>query len=451
MLSSDSQPAKPNGFFQFILPWVTWGLGCVFYFYEFLLQVSPGVMAPELMRDFAITGQTLGFLSGFYYYAYSPMQLPCGLLMDHYGPRRLLTAATAICAIGTLIFSFTDSLLLAFVARLMIGFGSAFAAVGTMKLAANWFNAERFALLTGFMVTIGMLGAIGGEVPLALLVDHYGWRHSMTGFGFVGLALALVIFIVVGDHPKNARLVKHPHHEPEQSKLLTSLFVILKNKQLWLLATYGGLMYMATPVFCGLWGVPFLMYKMHITKAVAANYISVVLIGWAIAGPLWGIYSNRIGLRKPPMYIGAIGACTASALFIYLPIQSGWIMELLLFIFGISSAGFLCAFSSARELCHKAHVGTGLGFMNMFNMVGVAVAQPFIGFALDKYWAGEIIENVRVYPLHAYHIGLAILPIGMFISIVMLRYIKETHCQPIDQYQATEVKAAELKGREATA
>lgn len=414
-----------------LLPWLVWVLGCLFYFYESLLQVSPSVMGTELMRDFAITSQTLGFLSGIYYYSYSPMQMPCGVLIDHFGPHRVLTIATMVCAISTIAFSVTDNLFMACFARLMIGFGSAFAVVGTMKLAANWFTADRFALLTGLMVTIGMLGAISGETPLALLVDYCGWRHSMMTMGIIGLILAVLIFIIAKDHPISTGKI-HPKHSLEQAPMLVGLLAILKNKQLWLVATYGGLMYMATPVFCGLWGVPFIMYKMHIAKPIAANYISLVFIGWAIASPLWGICSNRIGMRKPPMYIGAIGALICSVIFIYLPITTSWIMQILLFAFGIFSAGFLCAFSVAKELCSRHYVATGLGFMNMLNMVGVAIAQPLIGFVLDKCWAGEIVNNVRVYPLKAYHIGLSILPIGMFIALLTLFYVKETYCHCID-------------------
>lgn len=431
MQSSTQQATASRSFSQLILPWIVWGLGCVFYFYESLLQVSPSVMGAELMRDFAITSQTLGFLSGIYYYSYSPMQLPCGVLMDHFGPRIMLTIATAVCAISTIAFGVTDSLFMACIARLMIGFGSAFAAVGTMKLAANWFSSDHFALLTGLMVTIGMLGAISGETPLALLVDHYGWRQSMTIMGIIGLVLAALIFIIAKDYPQMAPQKTSGHKETDQDPMLKSLIAILKNKQLWLIATYGGLMYMATPVFCGLWGVPFLMFKMQIAKSIAANYISLVFIGWAIASPLWGICSNRIGLRKPPMYIGAIGALITSLLFIYAPIQSSWIMGCLLFSFGIFSAGFLCAFSVAKELCNSHYVATGLGFMNMLNMVGIAVAQPFIGFILDRFWAGELLNNVRVYPLHAYHIGLSILPIGIFISLLILFRVRETYCRPV--------------------
>jgi len=415
------------------LPWIVWILGCSFYFYEFLLQVSPGVMGTELMRDFSITGQTLGVLSGFYYYAYTPMQLPCGMLMDRFGPHRMLTFATIICALSTIAFSMTDSLLTAFMARLMIGFGSAFAAVGTMKLASNWFSTKRFALLTGLMVTIGMLGAIGGEAPLALLVDHCGWRQSMFGIGITGLFLAFFIFLIVKDQPVQQIDSSTVHDAVEQAPMLQSLFILLKNKQLWLVAIYGSLMFMATPVFCGLWGVPFLMLKMNIPKAVAANYVSLVFIGWAIASPLWGVFSNRIGLRKPPLYIGAMGAVITSLLFLYAPIKASWIMECLLFSFGIFSAGFLPSFSVAKELCSKHYVATGLGFMNMFNMIGIAFSQPFIGFVLDRMWAGELVNNVRIYSLDAYYIGLAILPIGMFLALLILPFLRETYCCAVEE------------------
>ncbi len=413
-----------------VMSWVVWGLGCLFYFYECLLQVSPSVMSNELMRDFAVTSQTLGILSGIYFYSYAAMQLPGGLLLDYFGPHRLLTLATLICAASTIAFGMTDNFFMACLARLMIGCGSAFAAIGTMKLAANWFSSYRFAFLTGLMVTLGMLGAIGGEAPLAVLVDDFGWRHSMIIMGIIGLVLACLIFLITRDTPKNCKLTDSIQVESEDG-LLKSLAALIKNKQLWLIACYGGLMYMATPVFCGLWGVPFLMSKMAITKTTAANYISLVFIGWAIASPLWGIYSNRIGLRKPPMYIGCVGALICSVLFIFVSIKSSLLMEALLFLFGIFSAGFLPAFSVAKELCNKHYVATGLSFMNMMNMIGIALAQPLIGYILDKMWAGEMLDTVRLYPLSAYHTALAILPLGMLIALFILPKVKETYCQNV--------------------
>ena len=412
-----------------LMPWIVWSLGCLFYFYECLLQVSPSVMSTELMRDFGVTSQTLGLLSGIYFYSYAAMQLPGGVLMDYFGPQRLLTLATLICAVSTIAFGYTDSFFAACLARLMIGFGSAFAAVGAMKLAAGWFSAQRFALLTGLMVTIGMLGAIGGEAPLALLIDNYGWRESMFIMGIVGIFLAMLILVVVKDGPLHT-LLKH-ETQVDEEPLWPSLLALIKNRQLWLVAVYGGLMYMSTPVFCGLWGVPFLMLKLHLTKAVAANYISLIFIGWAVASPLWGLFSNRIGRRKPPLYIGATGALITSCLFIYAPIEARWLIQLLMFFFGIFSAAFLPAFAIAKELCNKRYVATGLSFMNMMNMIGIALAQPLIGIILDQMWQGELLDKVRVYPISAYQLALSLLPVGIFVSLLILPLIRETWCHNV--------------------
>lgn len=426
-VQADTTPKGPT---KTLLPWVVWGLGCLFYFYESLLQVSPGVMSNELMRDFAVTSQTLGILSGIYFYSYAAMQLPGGLLMDYFGPHRLLTIATVVCAVSTIAFGMTNSFLMACLARLMIGFGSAFAAVGTMKLAANWFPAQRFAFLTGLMVTIGMMGAIGGEAPLALMVDNFDWRNSMLIMGVIGLFLAVLIIVIAKDAPENHTVTPHPV-EAEEEKLLSSIVALITNKQLWLVAFYGGLMYMSTPVFGGLWGVPFLMTKLGVSKPVAANLVSLIFIGWAVASPLWGIFSTRIGRRKPPMYIGCVGAFVCSSLFIYTPTHSLFVMELLLFLFGVFSAGFLPAFSVAKELCNRKYVATGLSFMNMMNMIGIALAQPLIGFILDRTWQGHMNGTVRVYPIEAYHSALSILPIALLVALIILPKLKETYCQSV--------------------
>lgn len=422
--------------FKNALPWIVWGLGCLFYFYEFFLQVSPSVMGTELMRDFAITSRTLGVLAGMYYYAYSPMQLPVGVLMDTYGPRRLLTLAALICALGAILFAYTTNFTIACFARLMIGFGSAFAAVGTMKLAANWFAPERFAFLTGLMVTVGMLGAIGGEAPLAIMIENYGWRDTFVILGLIGITLAFCIYTIARDVPKHTK-----HHEidlalEEDHHLWANLLILLKNNQLKLIAAYGGLMYMATPVFCGLWGVPFLMLKLNITKPLAAKYVSFVFIGWAIASPLWGLFSNYIGKRKPSLYVASMGGLTLSSLFIYMPFDNHYIMQGLLLLFGIFSAAFLPAFAVAKELCNRRFVATGLGFMNMINMVGIAIAQPLIGYILDRLWQGEYDNGIRVYTLDAYHLALGLLPLSMFIALTILPFLRETYCRNIHQQES---------------
>jgi len=403
------------------LGWLIWTLGCLFYFYENFLQVSPSVMSNELMQAFAVTGHTLGILSGVYFYSYAAMQLPCGMLMDFFGPKKILFIATAICASSAIAFGTTTHFSMACIARLMIGFGSAFAVVGTMKLASNWFSAAHFPVLTGLMVTIGMIGGICGETPQALMVDSLGWRSTMTYLGLIGLVLTVFIYFIVKDAPTNTKT----KGLSSQLGVKEGLMMILKNKQLWLIASYGGLIYMCTPVFCGLWGVPFLMLKLGIDKPSAANAVSLVFVGWAIASPLWGIYTNYLGRRKPSLYISAIGTLMSLLAIIYLNLSLIKI-ELLLFIFGVVSAAFLPAFSIARDMCHDSYVATGLSFMNMMNMIGIAVAQPLIGCFLDLLWSGEIDAGIRIYSLSAYQSSLFLLPLAIGVALCLLPLIQES-------------------------
>ena len=115
------------------IKWSIWTLAAVFYFYEFVLRVSPSVMVPELMTSFGITASAVGVLSAFYLYSYAPMQLPVGVLMDRYGVKKVLSIASIICGLGALLFSAAGDLSVASLGRLLIGAGSSFAFIAAFN------------------------------------------------------------------------------------------------------------------------------------------------------------------------------------------------------------------------------------------------------------------------------------------------------------------------------
>lgn len=422
-----------------LLSWIIWSLSCLFYFYEFLLQVSPGIMQTELIQAFNISAQGFGLFGGVYFYSYAGMQVPAGILLDKFGPHKLITMATLICALATLAFAHTNNFTMALIARFCIGFGSAFAVIGTMKFAANWFPAKRFALLTGIMVAIGMSGAIGGEKPLATFIHTYGWRHSFSLLGICGVFLAAALFFIGKDSPSNQTTSN------EKSSFISSalesmagLKKVIVNLQVWLVALYGGLVFMATPVFCGLWGVPFLITKYHIHPEKAASLASMVFVGWIIGSPAWGLISDKMSRRKTPMVIGSIVAFICLSAVIYLKFDSLKVVSSLLFLFGLFSAGFLPAFSIIKEISCQKNCATALSFMQMMNMVGVAISQPLIGVLLDKYYLAEHSLNLMnaseiIYSISHHTKAISILPAGMLIAILLLPFIKETYCKPIDK------------------
>lgn len=414
------------------LPWFVWGFAALFYAYEFFLQVSPSVMVPDLMDTFNVTAGGLGSLAALYFYSYAIMQIPAGIFLDALGPRRLLTISSATCVLGAFIFGIAHQLWQAEIGRLLIGFGSAFAVIGTFKLASIWFKPSKFAFMVGLTVMIGMFGAVIGGSPLALLVSHFGWRQSMMLLAGIGLVLCFLIWLVVRDKPKHLLNKTTPDNYSQQNTgICKSLIYIFKQKQSWLIGIYGGLMFAPTSAFAALWGVPFFMTKYSMTRPDAALTIAMIFIGWAVGSPLWGWYSDKIKRRKPSMYIGAFLTFIAMVLIIYvnLPLD---ILYVTLFCFGFFSAGFLPSFSMIREISPPNINATAVGFMNMMNMIGGAVLQPLIGWILDRYWQGHFLDGARVFSLHAFHISLLTLPCILLLALLLVPFIQETYCEAVN-------------------
>lgn len=398
----------------------------IFYFYEFWLQVSPGVIAPDLMQHYQISGTVFGYLATCYFMAYAGMQIPAGMFFDKFGPRRLLSFATICCALGTLLFAtapYTGILLLA---RFITGLGSAFAYLGALVLTANWFPPKRFAMLNGAVVTLGMLGAIFGEVPLAKMVNTFGWQHSLFYLGIAGLVLAIVLFLVVRDRPLGLR---EQHVPMTFKKLKTEVPLVFKNKTSWLIALYGVLMFSPTLTLAASWGVYFMMLAHHLQRADAAALMSCIFYGWAVGSPVFGAFSDKIGRRKHPMFVGSIGALAFIIPIIYSPISSVWLLGICMFLFGFFSSGFLPSFSLIREINNPRICGSVVGFMNMLNSIGGALIPLAIGAMLDYFWQGETIDNLRIYSLGNYHLALSLLPLCIIIALLILPLLPESYCR----------------------
>lgn len=413
-----------------ILPWIMWGLGAVFYCYETLLQVSPSVMVSDLMHAFSANGGQLGLLAAVYFYAYSSVQIPVGILLDRLGPRRLLTIATLVCGSGALVFSSAHFLLVAALGRLLIGLGSAFAAVGCMHLCATWLPLRYFATLTGVMVTMGMLGAIGGQAPLSFMVSHFGWRETLFIFGTIGLVLSVTIWSFVRD---NDLYHKAPGSQ-QKVGLFAGLKQILINKQNLIVATYGALMFAPTTTFGGLWGVPYLMAFYHLDRHIAATLVSMLFIGWVFGSPLFGMISDRLQRRKLSMIIGNFGALFTLIVILFVPGLPLFSLGTVLFCFGFFSSGFLPSFSIIREINPYRLNATSIGFMNTFNMLTGAIMQPLVGLILDLTWHGVMKNGIREYSVGSYQTGLILLPIGLLIALITLPFIKETYCKQHDGF-----------------
>jgi len=406
---------------------LVWGLAAFFYFYELMLLVSPSVMLDDLTHTFKTSAEQLGSLAAFYYYAYATMQIPVGLLMDRYGPRILLTIACLLCALGSIIFAQAPTLVMAQVGRFVMGIGGSFAVVGCLKLASLWFPVNRFALLTGLMVAVGMMGGVFGQAPVAKLVMHFGWRHTMMLGAGCGVALSVVIWFIVSDHPFKSGMGLHAKEElPPFFKGLTQ---VMKMPQVWVASLYAGLMFVPTTGFGQLWGVPYFMQRFDIEKDIAGTVVSMIFFGWAVGGPLYGWLSDRIGRRKSPMIFAAISTLIVMSAIIFTQ-GSATQMKILMFLLGAFSSGFILAFSIVREINTPILTGTAIGFINTLNNASGALAQPVIGKLLDDKWDGTLLPDGNPqYTLAMYNDALLFLPVCILGAMILMPFIRETFCR----------------------
>ena len=271
------------------LPWIMWGLGALFYCYGFFQRTAPSVMVDELMRAFAVGAALTGTLSGLYFYAYAGLQIPVGLILDRFGPRRVLSVACAMAAVGSGLFALAESLWVAYAARLMIGGAVAFTWVGALVIIARWFPPERFAMMSGLTLALGMLGGVGGQAPLALLIDAVGWRGALGLAAALALVLGVLLALVIRDRgpysPNPAGADDRRKSDSLGRGLRAGLVRVIRNPQTWIVGLYGAAMTTPMLSFAGLWGVPYLERLHGVSRELAALATSGLMIGWAVGRP----------------------------------------------------------------------------------------------------------------------------------------------------------------------
>lgn len=420
---SNSTALKRREFY----PWIVWLLGASFFFYKYLVQVSPSVMTGDLMRAFKVHGVGLGNLSACYFYAYLLMQIPVGVLLDKYSPRYLTAFAIFVCGLSTLIFSFSETLLTGCISRALMGLGAAFAAVSCFKSASLWFPAKRFALISGMFMTAAMMGAVGGQAPLSFLVQGYGWRMSLQIIALLGIILSICYVLIIRDKAlEGGETSKSQASAP-------SFWHVLKNKQAWMLSVYSGLAFAPVSVFGGLWGVPFLQQAHGFSAHAAALAVSWIFIGFAAGAPLLGWGSDQMGRRKPMMIFGTLLALFSLTLVIYGPHLPPVLVSVSLFLFGFGASGFFISFAMIREIFPILLTATVLGFMNTFDSICEALSEPFVGIFLDITWEGRLLEGVHQFSTHGYRLALSLLPLYLIVAFVVLLLIQETHCKSYEE------------------
>lgn len=415
------------------IPWIIWSIVGFYYLYEIILRVLPSTMRLELINQFQINAAQFGLFTSFYYLSYVIMQIPTGLIVDRYSIRKTLLTACLFCILGLFLIHHTDQFLIAGIGRFIIGFGSAFAYVYTLKVATIWLPKKHFGLAICIADSLGMIGAIFADIIFVKVNAVSGISHSANVLLIAGLVIAMLIFFVFRDKPgtkKSRELNKED--TKDVSHVFDKLGNIFRSKQIWLIGLVGCLFYLPASVVGDVWGIPYLESVYHFNQETAGYLISSLFLGWVLAGPFLGAWSDRIRLRCMPMMLTIAINAMALSLIVVLPIihilLPLWLLYVLFFIVGASAGTHPLVFALAKENFPDRIAGTVVAVINTLTMLGGLLFQPLIGFILD--WShGTLGAKTAVlqYAPSDFSKAMLVIPVCLILCLFVMSFIRETH------------------------
>ncbi|MEB8386968.1 MFS transporter [Rhodobacteraceae bacterium KMM 6894] len=350
-----------------------------FYLFEFVTRIEPSLAIESIATDFNLSHGSVGTLSSIFFWVYAPMQLVVGVLLDRFGARPLIVPAIATCALGVILFAWGNDPVIAGAGRILTGFGASFAFVGALYVVNHSFAPKQFAVLSGLVNTIGMLGTAVGANLLADAIQIYGWRPVFDTTGIVGLVLFLMAFLFLRAGPKSTISQPSGHI----TSAFSELSGILTSPRIWIISAAGALYYMPINVFGGLWGQSDLVQDHGLEPVSAEMAVSMIYFGMAVGSVGAGALSDWLGHRKWIIASSAALSAVAYTFAIYSETSSVALIASALFVAGLLGGAQMLTYAMAKEGRSAAEVGKVISFVNMIGIASAIFFQPLIGWMID--------------------------------------------------------------------
>lgn len=386
-------------------------------------RLSIGVLREDLAAQFSLSATAFAQIGAAYFYAYAILQIPAGILSDSLGPRRTVTMAALITALGSALFALAGSSAALFLGRMVIGIGVSTVFVAILKVLALWFSEGEFATLTGLTAGVGTLGAIGAQTPLYLASQRWGWRTALLAVALFSALSALLCYTIVRDRPP-ARHRSEPVLPPGGTSLRRELAATLRNRRTWppwlmFAGVYGSFIGLA-----GTWGQSYLVLALGVPAEQAAGLLTMAVIGIAVGGVLFARISDAVRRRRLPMIV-----CSSIYLVLWVTFVSGTVQSVaalraLILAIGLAAGVTMTALPCGKEVNHPAFSGTSTSVVNVGGFVGSALIPVIMGRVLDSFEPIVAVATAYRYALYVCVAGAAFGTLGAVL-------VTETRCRNI--------------------
>lgn len=353
---------------------------CLTYVISQFYRSANAVIGPDLMTELRLTPDDLGILTGAFFLTFSVSQLPVGIALDRWGPRRTILTTLAVALVGALAFANGRNLFELSVARVILGFGCAALLIGPLVLFSRWFPADRFAQISGILIAVGNLGVIASTAPLAWFSATFGWRAAFYVTAAITVLLIVMSFFVIRDHP-----------DPQKAKsgagesladALRGVGTVIRHPAFPYLFVIIFTAYATFITILGLWGGPFLHDVHGLDSAARGNIMIFMAVGAAAGYFIWGPLDRVFNTRKWLLAAGVGGQVVCLAVIVAIPGLSLLNITILFTLLGILNGCSVMIFAHARSVFPPELVGRSMTTLNIGTMGGAAFQQIVTGYLM---------------------------------------------------------------------
>ena len=383
--------------------WFVWMIASLFYAYQYILRVLPNIMLVDLTQQFHIDATVFGQFSGVYYLGYSLMHLPIGIMLDRFGPRKVMTGCILLTVIGLLPMIFAEHWIYPIIGRVMTGIGSSAAILGTFKIIRMTFKECHFPRMLSLSVTIGLIGAIYGGGPVSYMCSHLGNKTVLEMMVMIGIGLAAFTYLIVPE-------VKSERH----ASVIANIKTVFTHRKVILLCCLAGLMLGPLEGFADVWGSEFLIHVYGL-NAIKAHYLpSMIFIGMCFGAPFLSLVAEKTGY-----YLGTIIAAGVIMFLIFTALVTG-LLTITSIALGFILVGICCAYQILAIYKASTYVPDELAGLTtaVANMIIMSFGYGFhtmIGFVINTY-GGTQTARAFVY-------GIGIIPVTLSIGVMGLLFM----------------------------
>lgn len=376
-----------------MIAWTVWLIASIFYAYQYILRVMPNIMMDDIIHQFHIDAAMFGQFSGVYYIGYSLVHLPIGIMLDRYGPKKVLTGCILLTVIGLLPILLAENWAYPILGRAIIGVGSSAAILGAFKIIRLTFREQHFTRMLSLTVTIGLIGGIYGGGPLNYMCEQWGYRSVIQIFMGVGICLATITYLL---------LPKEKEHTP--LKIRAGIKQVFTNSKVLVICFSAGLMVGPMEGFADVWASEFLKKVYHFDVNIAGYLPSMIFLGMCFGAPVLGLLAEKTG-----RYLGVIIGAGLVMISVFVALLLGYFtisgMTFAFILVGVCCAYQILAIYKASTYVPENLAGLTTAVANMIIMSFGYAFHTIIGVVVSAY--GGIAEA------NAFLYGISVIPLAL--------------------------------------